>query len=276
MKVEDVNKYVNDFFSTRGWYRDFFEDVRREYHSKQKPIQDTRIVDVKDFIEDIEGNLGYYWGYESLVPQVFATYSILGQSALCFGEYLSRSYNKIWNYYENDSNPPYFMEDLQKISYELSGFMRNISEIVFLEEQIPIPYLQLRHALIQHNLKGFVEKFNAMLADLPYNIRHNMDSEAYFHVCTHLILKMIGVEIRSEVETNIGRIDSTLDMPAMMYIFEHKYSKDDSDRSEEALQQIVNNSYADKYRLGNKTIYGVGFSFGNSSKKIDSFQEKQL
>ena len=276
MKCKEVDQYIYDFFSTRDWYQDFFNEVQREYRSKQKPIQDTRIVLVMDFVEDIEGNIGYYRGYESLVPQVFPTYSMLGQSSLCFGDYLTNKCSEILELYQKDSSLPYFMADLQRISYELSGFLKKIAEMTLTDDTIPIPYLQLRQELYQHDLSGFKEKFNAILASLSYNIKHNLTTESYFHICTHLILKMIGFDIISEEETDGGRIDSVIDLFSMIYIFEYKYSKDDKNRSEEALLQILEKSYAEKYRIKNKLIYGVGFSFGKTSKKIDSFKEQQL
>jgi len=276
MKRKDVNQYISNFFSTRKWYQDFFEDVRREYRNKQKPIQDTRIVLVNDFVEDIEGNLGYYRGYESLVPQVFATDTILGQSALCFSDYITNKFTEILELYQKEPSLPYFMADLQRISYELSGFMRKVAEMTITDDTIPMPYLQLRQELYQHNLSGFKEKFNSLLASLSYNIKHDITTESYFHICTHLILKMIGFDIISEDETDGGRIDSVIDLFSMIYIFEYKYSKDDKNRSKEALQQILDKSYAEKYRIKSKLLYGVGFSFGKTSKKIDSFKEKQL
>ena len=126
MKQKEVNQYISDFFSTRNWYQDFFDDVRREYRCKQKPIQDTRIVLVKDFVEDIEGNIGEFYNYESLVPQVYPTYSMLGQSALCFGDYLTNKFTEIIELYQKDSSLPYFMADLQRICYELSGFLKAV------------------------------------------------------------------------------------------------------------------------------------------------------
>lgn len=276
MKQKEVNQYISDFFSTRNWYQDFFDDVQREYRSKQKPIHDTRIVLVKDFVEDIEGNIGEFYNYESLVPQVFPTYSMLGQSALCFGDYLTNKFTEIIELYQKDSSLPYFMADLQRICYELSGFLKKVAEMTLTDDTIPIPYLQLRQELYLHNLSRFKEKFNAILASLSYNIKHDITTESYFHICTHLILKMIGFDIISEDETDGGRIDSVIDLFSMIYIFEYKYSKDDKNRSEEALQQILDKSYAEKYRIKNKLLYGVGFSFGKTSKKIDSFKEQQL
>ena len=276
MKVEDVNKYVNDYFSTRGWYRDFFEDVRREYHSKQKPIQDTRIVDVKDFIEDIEGNLGYYWGYESLVPQVFVTYDVLAASALRFSSDLDAGIKKINQKYETDSYPPYFMVNLQNVCYELSCLMLEIAKAIVVEEGLPIPYLELRNALNSHNLHEFVKIFNATLSTVAYQIRHDTTNEAYFHICTHLIIKLLHGHIESEESTDGGRIDSVITTPSIIYILEYKYSRDNTDRSGEALQQIKDKSYADSHRLEKKLIYGVGFSFGETSRKIDKFTEQQL
>lgn len=271
----NIDRYIYNFFSTRERYWLLFDDIRREYRNQPKPIQDSRITKVMTFVETVEGNLGKFWQYDSLVPQVFATNKELAESAISFSEYLERNSSSILRLY-NIQEIPYFVLDLYNYSHELSVFLRDFAEKIIFDEPIPMPYIQLRQALLRHKTRDFVEKFNSILSGLSYNMRHNMTMEAYFHITTHLILKMLGIHIESEDETDMGRIDSSIELSTSIYIFEHKYAEDDSDRSMEALQQIIDKKYADKFKLAGKPIYCVGFSFGKTNHHIDYYREQQI
>lgn len=57
---------------------------------------------------------------------------------------------------------------------------------------------------------------------------------------------------------------------------EFKYAADGKDQSQEALQQIQNNRYAEAYYIKGKDIEGVGMSFSKKTRNVDGYVAKKL
>ncbi|HMZ61422.1 MAG TPA: PD-(D/E)XK nuclease domain-containing protein [Leptospiraceae bacterium] len=74
----------------------------------------------------------------------------------------------------------------------------------------------------------------------------------------YLIFSLIGMKIKTEVKTNIGRIDAVID-DNHTYIFEFKLNGTKA----QALQQIKDRKYHEKYTNKGKSIYLIGVEFQN-------------
>ena len=59
-----------------------------------------------------------------------------------------------------------------------------------------------------------------------------------------------------------------IEMEKRVYIFEFKYSKQDDDMCDEAIQQIKDKQYADPYLLMKKRVIAVGVTFGQQKRNI--------
>ena len=64
---------------------------------------------------------------------------------------------------------------------------------------------KIKGALRGKNISSFVEIIKALFAGIPYNISLP-GYEAYYHSIIYIVLKMSGIDIIPEKETNIGRI----------------------------------------------------------------------
>jgi hypothetical protein len=69
-----------------------------------------------------------------------------------------------------------------------------------------------------------------------------------------------------------GRADVVVQTPQYIYIFEFKFNKN----AEDALQQIKDKDYADKYRATGKPIMGIGVNFNKAKKKIMGWLPENL
>ncbi|HNI98092.1 MAG TPA: AAA family ATPase [Leptospiraceae bacterium] len=74
----------------------------------------------------------------------------------------------------------------------------------------------------------------------------------------YLIFSLIGMKIKTEVKTNIGRIDAVID-DNHTYIFEFKLNGTKA----QALQQIKDRKYHEKYTNKGKSVYLIGVEFQN-------------
>jgi Predicted AAA-ATPase/PD-(D/E)XK nuclease superfamily len=129
----------------------------------------------------------------------------------------------------------------------------------------------MNKALISKDLGQVKEIINGLLADMPY---HTFDkqTEGLYHGLVHLIFSYLGMFVQSEVHSSRGRADAVVQTLTDIFIFEFKFNK----TAQEALDQIYNKKYADKYRASNKPITGIGLNFDSTERQIDGWIEATL
>jgi Predicted AAA-ATPase/PD-(D/E)XK nuclease superfamily len=129
----------------------------------------------------------------------------------------------------------------------------------------------INKALISKDLGQVKEIINGLLADMPY---HTFDkqTEGLYHGLVHLIFSYLGMFVQSEVHSSRGRADAVVQTLTDIFIFEFKFNK----TAQEALDQIHNKKYADKYRASNKPITGIGLNFDSTERQIDGWIEAIL
>jgi len=99
-----------------------------------------------------------------------------------------------------------------------------------------------------NNLEEFFTNMRSLFADIPNQI-FLKDKEAYYQTVIYIILKLLGIHIQVEINTNVGRIDGVIHTKERIYIIEFKIGK-----AEEGLKQIEENKYYEKYLSLNKKI----------------------
>lgn len=124
-------------------------------------------------------------------------------------------------------------------------------------------------------LKGLYAHINynkdalyTLFALLPYQNYTNNDIsiyEGFYASVTYAFLASLAVPLIGEDVTNRRRIDLTLNMEHKIYIIEFKVG------SGNALQQIKEKKYYEKYRNLNKDIYLVGINFDEQARNISGF-----
>ncbi|MFN0204163.1 MAG: AAA family ATPase [Bacteroidia bacterium] len=131
--------------------------------------------------------------------------------------------------------------------------------------------IELRKAMQAKDKDGLIAAINPIFANVPYHI-FNKNAEAYYHSVVHLIFMMLHYKIQSEVNTNVGRIDSVVEAWNEIWIFEFKLNA----TAEVAYNQIINNNYAGQYQNSSKSIYGVGVNFDSETKRITEIKMEKL
>ena len=124
-------------------------------------------------------------------------------------------------------------------------------------------------ALNTASLEDFKASLTSLFASIPYNhyVKNNIaDYEGYYASVIYAYLASLGFELIGEDVTNRGRIDLTIKINEFIYVIEFKVG------GEDALAQIKEKDYAQKYLSDAKTIYLVGINFDESVKNISSFE----
>ncbi len=126
----------------------------------------------------------------------------------------------------------------------------------------------IKQALREKNLEKIFDIISTFFANIPYKLQ--IKYERYYQTIFYTVFMLIGLEIETEIETNVGRIDVALVLPHHIFIFEFKIDKS----AQEALQQIKQNQYAQKYRLRDKPITLVGANFNSQTRTVDEWKSE--
>jgi hypothetical protein len=115
---------------------------------------------------------------------------------------------------------------------------------------------------------GFNNSVNELLAEIPNILHQNADDYYYQSVFIAWFIGM-GFKIDSEVLTNIGRVDSVIEIDDFIVICEIKHdNKISHDKLiKESLDQIKDKEYYEKYLKRNKKIIFLAIAFNNKKAK---------
>lgn len=267
-KIERIEIYLQEFFINNiSGFNDFYIDVETHKHIGIYLLKNGG--DLMDFLRSIYCNIEEHLNFERLIPHRFATPQHLLDFLENFIKYINEGRPIVDNLImgeETDWIISNFVSYLDKI---VAAFNYAI-EIYDLEDENVLLYQQLRYRLIKHDISGFIDDLSSIFASVSYEIIKQ--TEGYYHANVFLILKLLGFKIEVEQSTNIGRIDAVIHFSRKIYIVEFKFSED-TDDSQEALDQIIEKDYAAKYRIDNVEIYGLGISFNSKIRGINNYKE---
>ena len=134
--------------------------------------------------------------------------------------------------------------------------------------------ISLYKQLLAAKLDDLEATFKALFASIAYNNFTNNDIQNYEGFYASVIYAYFagaGFEhIKAEDVTNTGRIDLSVLIDNKVYIFEFKVD------GSNALQQIKEKNYHQKYQSNNKEIYLIGVEFDSKTRSISRFEWEQL
>lgn len=79
----------------------------------------------------------------------------------------------------------------------------------------------------------------------------------------YLLLKLVGIDIETEVETNVGRIDAVIQTDTAVYVVEFKLGT-----AETAMNQIKEKQYHQKYLNSGKPVHLLGIGLDPEKRNI--------
>lgn len=129
----------------------------------------------------------------------------------------------------------------------------------------------LKQAFTEGNLSQVREILDGLLADLPSEV-FDKKSEGLYHGLIHLVFSYLGMYAQSEVHSARGRADAVVQTASDVYIFEFKFNITAAD----ALAQIKQRGYADRYRSSGKKLTGIGVNFSTEARGIDEWMEETI
>ena len=276
-KERELSIYLEEWITARytDW-KDFYLITNEERRNGIYRLKSG--TELMNLLNDIMGNIEDHLGFDEgthIIPSRFSSIPQLLQFLENFNSHLKKAYPLIEQNLggENSSRIAF---DIYRICYDIDQMVTRCQYIYQADSDIPIPYQQAKSALRNNNIKLFVEMMGSMIKNIPYNIHKEKLDEGYFHTIIHVITSFLGMSPVSEVATDDGRIDLMIEYPSHVYILEFKYSKDGTDKSQEALKQIKDKEYAKAYYIKGKPIEGVGLSFSQGTRNVDKYVAERL
>lgn len=273
----ELSEYVSEWLDARWqkWSLNY-EAIRRDRRTGIYSLnQGGKLLDYLDSIMgNIEAHLGMDKG-QHLIPSKFSSINQFAQFLQNFTQYLRDNYNLV----EINLNKEYtdiIVVDIATMVKEIIEMSNRCLDIILDDENVPIPYQQVKKSLYNGDIKEFISLLNSIIKSIPYLIHKEKFNEGYFHSFFHVALTLIGMRPLSEVATSDGRIDMVIECPKAIYIMEFKYSPNDKDLSNDALDQIKDKKYYQPYIIQQKTIVGIGYSFGEKSRQITDYRDETL
>ena len=135
----------------------------------------------------------------------------------------------------------------------------------------------LSRALQSHDLKALEQSIHALFASIPYDwYRRNplAQFEGHYASVFYSQLAALGLNVQPEDITNKGRIDLSLRLGQRVYLFEFKLVE--SEAEGQALQQLIDKAYAEKYRAPGVIITLIGIEFSKTKRNLVGFESQTL
>jgi len=216
-------------------------------------------------IPDLEGNLkitldnldAYRVAKESFIPLLFQA-----------GYVTIKQYDEELNRYilgfPNDEVRYAFLKQLLKV-YTLAD---TASDGTFMVDEF-----------LDNIKRGDIERvltlMKALIASIPYDTfskekqelrEHNYQSAIY------LVFRLLGQYVRTEVHSSLGRSDVEVETKEALYIFEFKVGG----KPQDAISQIKEAGYAEKYSASNKSIFLIGASINRNKRTLGKWLIEKL
>ena len=168
-----------------------------------------------------------------------------------------------------DFNPALFTYKLDYPNVEVKrGFMHSLSQLfapAFIYGELSV--YQFIRDIEKGDTKAFMDRLTAFFAGNSYMIQGDLG--LYFQNVMSIMLKMMGLYVKTEYQTSNGRIDIVFDTDKYVYIIELK--RDES--AETALKQIEEKGYDKPFLASGKQIIKLGINFSSETKTIDGWAE---
>ena len=143
--------------------------------------------------------------------------------------------------------------------------------------QIATTALKIRQSLREADWIGLEGQVRALFASIPadwYRSNPLAGFEGHYASVFYSHFAALGLDVRVEDATSHGRIDMAVLYAGRVFLFEFKVV--DRQATGEALRQIKDRGYADKYRARGEPIHLVGIEFGRVERNVVGFEVETI
>ena len=224
-------------------------------------LMEQRAFDIPDLEGNIELSMSdiddYRVSYDNLAPLLFQA-----------GYLTIKGYNKRFSKYilgyPNDEVKYAFISCVMKI---YTSAHRNSLGDFKIEKFLS--------SIEKGDIDGMLTLIKALMASIPYD---NLPSDKLFlrehnyQTAIYLIFCLMGQYVRTEVHSSQGRSDVEVETEDAIYIFEFKVGGKPID----AMSQIKDAGYAEKYSASSKNIFLIGVSISRNKRTLGRWMIEKI
>ena len=129
---------------------------------------------------------------------------------------------------------------------------------------------QMLAALRHDDVNDMLDALSCLFANIPANI--TVKREKYYQALFYAVFILIGARTYAECWTNRGRVDAVVETPCGIYVFEFKLNG----TAEEAIAQIKEKGYHEKYLRAGKKVTLAGVAFDADMRNLSDRKIEQL
>ncbi len=117
------------------------------------------------------------------------------------------------------------------------------------------------------DVNSFMARIKSIVASVPYAVDKRA-SEHDFQITIYLVFALLGQYTIAESYTNKGRIDCVVETQDTIYIIKFKLDKS----ADDALRQINNKHYDEKFFASSKRVVKIGASFDSKNRQLSDWK----
>ena len=141
------------------------------------------------------------------------------------------------------------------------------------ENDLGITIENLKKAFLDHNIDFIMNIVKTTIYDIP-TIMKKKSCENYYESIMHVLFRLTGFTIISELQSVNGRSDIVVITIDSVYIFELKMDiPDEKTAIDHALKQIEEKEYAERFKLSKKIIYKIIVVFSSAGKGLINWKK---
>ena len=123
------------------------------------------------------------------------------------------------------------------------------------------------------DVDSFMQKMKGIISGIPYDNLTEKDlalREQNYQTAVYLVFALMNQFVHTEIHCATGRADCTVEFKDKVYIFEFKLTSNET--AENAVKQINEKGYADKYSGSGKKVIAIGSSFDEEKRTIKDWK----
>ncbi|WP_339134994.1 MAG: AAA family ATPase [Candidatus Electrothrix sp. GW3-4] len=130
----------------------------------------------------------------------------------------------------------------------------------------------LLEALEQNDMQIFFTALQALFSSITVKQLDKVkEYEGFYHSIIYIVLKLLGMQIACEVQSNFGTTDAVLQTAEHIYVLEFKMGTAAS-----ALEQIKKRKYHTPYLADQRGLVLVGFGFDKAERNLTDFLAEEI
>ncbi len=127
-------------------------------------------------------------------------------------------------------------------------------------------------ALDQNDMKSFFTALQSLFSSITVKQLNKVkEYEGFYHSIIYIVLKIVGIRIACEIQSNFGATDAVIKTDDYIYVFEFKMGT-----ARAAVDQIKKRKYYAPYLSDKREVLIVGFGFDKAKRNLEDFLFKKI